>query len=76
MQATLNWHSKTSLRVLATALLSKFGTSANLLSEIFRIVSQKALDNGGESAQAPMGDRKVIDVSKSPDAETKKNGCC
>ena len=45
-------------------------------SEIFRIVSQKALDNGGDGAQAPIGERKVLDVSKGPETENKKSGCC
>lgn len=44
-------------------------------TEIYRIVSSKALDNG-DSAQAPMGERKVLEISKSADTETKSGKCC
>lgn len=42
--------------------------------EIYRIVSSKALD-GGDSVQNPLGDRKVVEISKTNDQETKQ-GCC
>ncbi|KAI9800429.1 MAG: hypothetical protein M1833_003315 [Piccolia ochrophora] len=44
-------------------------------AEIYRIVSSKALDNG-ESAQNPIGERKVLEISKSADTEQKKSNCC
>ena len=44
-------------------------------TEIYRIVSSKALDNG-ESAQNPIGERKVLEISKSSDPETKSGKCC
>ena len=74
--ATLSWHSRTFLQVLSYVATQIQIQLSDFVLEIFRIVSQKALDNGGESAQAPMGERKVIDVSKDPNPETKKNGCC
>ena len=43
--------------------------------EIYRIVSSKALDNA-DSGQAPMGERKVLEISKSADTETKSGKCC
>jgi len=46
----------------------------NILTEIYRIVSSKALD-GGDSIQNPLGDRKVVEISKSQDPE-QKQGCC
>ncbi|KAL1848091.1 Rab GTPase ypt31 [Paecilomyces lecythidis] len=47
----------------------------NILTEIYRIVSSKALDNG-ESGQNPLGERRqVVEISKSQDPETKQ-GCC
>lgn len=47
----------------------------NLDPEIYRIVSSKALDNG-ESSQNPLGERKVLEISKSTDTETKSGKCC
>lgn len=47
----------------------------NILTEIYRIVSSKALDNG-DSAQNPIGERKVLEISKSSDPETKSGKCC
>ena len=46
-------------------------------TEIYRIVSQKALDNG-EAGQNPIGtgDRKVLEISKSADTEQKSGKCC
>ncbi|KAE8152422.1 ras family-domain-containing protein [Aspergillus avenaceus] len=47
----------------------------NILTEIYRIVSSKALDSG-DSGQAGLGDRRpVVDISTSQDPETKQ-GCC
>ncbi|KAH0553340.1 Ras- protein Rab-11B, partial [Trichoglossum hirsutum] len=43
----------------------------NILTEIYRIVSSKALDNG-ESTQNPIGERKVLEISKSADTDTKQ----
>lgn len=42
--------------------------------EIYRIVSSKALDSG-ESGQNAIGDRAVVEISKTQDTETKQ-GCC
>ncbi|KAK3169954.1 hypothetical protein OEA41_009339 [Lepraria neglecta] len=49
----------------------------NILTEIYRIVSQKALDNG-DAGQNPIGtgDRKVLEISKSADTEQKSGKCC
>ncbi|KAH1272304.1 Ras- protein Rab-11A [Aspergillus fumigatus] len=46
----------------------------NILTEIYRIVSSKALDNG-DSGQAPLSSGRTIEVSKAPDTESKQ-GCC
>lgn len=43
--------------------------------EIYRIVSSKALDQGEGSQNVLGGERKVLEISKSADAEAKK-GCC
>ena len=49
---------------------------ANLaLIEIYRIVSSKVMDNG-ESGQNPIGERKVIEISKSADTEKPSGKCC
>lgn len=46
-----------------------------LTSEIYRIVSSKALDQG-EGGQNPLGERRqVVEISKTQDTETKQ-GCC
>ena len=55
-----------------------FGTATqctNKSTEIYRIVSSKALDQGEGSQNVLGGERKVLEISKSADAETKK-GCC
>lgn len=45
-------------------------------SEIYRIVSSKALDNG-DSSQNPLGgERKVLEISKSTETEGKPSKCC
>ncbi|GAM42995.1 hypothetical protein TCE0_044r17451 [Talaromyces pinophilus] len=47
----------------------------NILTEIYRIVSSKALDQG-EGGQNPLGERRqVVEISKTQDTETKQ-GCC
>ena len=51
------------------------GDNGLISTEIYRIVSSKALDNG-DSGQAPMGERKVLEISKSADTETKSGKCC
>jgi Ras-related protein Rab-11A len=45
-------------------------------SEIYRIVSSKALDQGEGSQNVLGGERKVLEISKSADEGQKKNGCC
>jgi len=47
----------------------------NILTEIYRIVSSKALDQGESGGPVLGNDRKVLEISKSADAEQKK-GCC
>jgi Ras-related protein Rab-11A len=47
----------------------------NILTEIYRIVSSKALDQGDAGQNPITGDRKVLEISKSADTEAKK-GCC
>lgn len=49
-------------------------TAAYQTTEIFRIVSSKALDSG-DSAQNPLSDRKVVEITKTQDPESKQ-GCC
>ncbi len=44
-------------------------------TEIYRIVSSKALDNG-DSSQNPIGERKVLEISKSAETENKGGKCC
>lgn len=46
----------------------------NILTEIYRIVSSKALE--GESGGASVGERRqIIDIEKTQDTEN-KGGCC
>ncbi|EEP79272.1 GTP-binding protein ypt3 [Uncinocarpus reesii 1704] len=47
---------------------------AKQFAKIFRIVSSKALDSG-DSAQNPLSDRKVVEITKTQDPESKQ-GCC
>jgi len=47
----------------------------NILTEIFRIVSEKALDNG-DGSQNPIGERKVLEITKSQEADSKSGKCC
>ncbi|KAL2000607.1 hypothetical protein VTN02DRAFT_2850 [Thermoascus thermophilus] len=47
----------------------------NILTEIYRIVSSKALDSG-DSGQNPLGERRqVVEISQSQDPAAKQ-GCC
>jgi len=48
----------------------------SLSSEIYRIVSQKALDNGGDAAQANLGAGTNISLSKPADDSSKQGGKC
>lgn len=48
----------------------------NILTEIYRIVSSKALDNGDSSQNPLVGERKVLEISKSAETEGKQNKCC
>merc|ERR1712072_1125992 len=48
----------------------------NILTEIYRIVSSKALDQGEGGGAMPTGERKVLEISKSTDDSAKKGGCC
>jgi Ras-related protein Rab-11A len=50
-------------------------TATNTYPEIYRIVSSKALDQGEGGGPVLGNDRKVLEISKSADAEQKK-GCC
>jgi hypothetical protein len=45
-------------------------------TEIYRIVSSKALDQGEGSQNVLGGERKVLEISQSADDGQKKNGCC
>ncbi|EAW08489.1 Rab family GTPase [Aspergillus clavatus NRRL 1] len=47
----------------------------NILTEIYRIVSSKAIIEGGDSGQATLSSGRTIEVSKTPDTESKQ-GCC
>ncbi|KAF4630760.1 hypothetical protein G7Y89_g7378 [Cudoniella acicularis] len=48
----------------------------NILTEIYRIVSSKALDNGGESAQAGLGPGTGISLTEPVDGGAAKGGKC
>jgi len=48
----------------------------HLPTEIYRIVSSKALDQGEGGQNVLGGERKVLEISKSADEGQKKNGCC
>ncbi|KAE9977092.1 Ras- protein Rab-11B [Venturia inaequalis] len=48
----------------------------NILTEIYRIVSSKALDQGEGGGSMPTGERKVLEISKEPNDGSKKGGCC
>lgn len=46
------------------------------LLEIYRIVSSKALDLGDPQQNPLGGERKVLEISKTPDTEAKSGKCC
>jgi len=48
----------------------------NILTEIYRIVSSKVLDQGEGGQNVLGGDRKVLEISKSADTESKQGKCC
>ena len=48
----------------------------NILTEIYRIVSSKALDQGEGNQNVLGNERKVLEISKSADTDAKKGGCC
>jgi len=58
-----------------TAVYLDPGNILTSTPEIYRIVSSKALDQGEGSQNVLGGERKVLEISKSADAEQKK-GCC
>jgi Ras-related protein Rab-11A len=60
---------------LCSHLVNLGCSRADISIEIYRIVSSKALDNG-DGGQNPLGERKVLEISKSQDADTKSNKCC
>ncbi|MCJ1474971.1 hypothetical protein MMC13_003631 [Lambiella insularis] len=47
----------------------------NILTEIYRIVSAKVLDNG-DSSQNPIGERKVLEISKEKGSDSTGGKCC
>lgn len=65
----------TGRRAYSSHIFSRFLEPLMCLSEIYRIVSSKALDNG-DSNQAPIGERKPIELTKTQDTETKSGKCC
>ena len=87
MQAMLSLHFRISLQVnpsgfdslcIATGSLVLWHHRTMLMwlhVEIYRIVSSKALDNS-EATQHPITGGKVLEISKSVDAETKASKCC
>ncbi|KAL0258710.1 Rab GTPase ypt31 [Diplodia seriata] len=48
----------------------------NILTEIYRIVSQKALDQGDSGQNAIGGERRVIEITNSAETEAKQGKCC
>ncbi|KAI1912959.1 Rab GTPase ypt31 [Ophidiomyces ophidiicola] len=46
----------------------------NILTEVYRIVSSRSLDSG-DSTQNPLSDRKVVEITRTQDTESKQ-GCC
>lgn len=50
--------------------------TGTFLPEIYRIVSSKALDNGGDAAQANIGAGTNISLSKPADDGANKGGKC
>jgi len=47
----------------------------NILTEIYRIVSTKALDNG-DSSQGHIGERKPLDMTDQKAGDSKAGKCC
>lgn len=74
-QATSSLPSKTSSLVCGPVSL-RFYIPSNVATEIYRIVSSKALDQGEGGGAMPTGERKVLEISKSTDDSAKKGGCC
>lgn len=76
--AVLSLHALTPPLPLLPSFATPLTSHRSLLTrhtEIYRIVSSKALDQG-DGGQAVLGEgRKVIEISKSADADQKK-GCC
>jgi Ras-related protein Rab-11A len=52
------------------------GIPVTVVTEIYRIVSSKALDQNEGGGSMPTGERKVLEISKSSDEGAKKGGCC
>lgn len=52
------------------------GTVLTTKAEIYRIVSSKVLDQGEGGQNVLGGDRKVLEISKSPDTDSKQGKCC
>ena len=55
---------------------SKRNTVTKDYAEIYRIVSAKTLDNGGDGAQATLGTGTNISLSKPADEGAEKGGKC
>ena len=71
----LNLLSRTSLQVHLTFVPTGI-RDANVATEIYRIVSAKTLDNGGDAAQANLGAGTNISLSKPADEGATKGGKC
>lgn len=48
----------------------------NILTEIYRIVSSKIVHNDGDSGQAPLGERRPLELTKPQDSESGSKGKC
>ena len=75
MPVMLSWLFKTSLQVCQLFTSTKTPLADSTAVEIYRIVSSKALDTG-DSGQNPIGERKVLEISKSAETEQKSGKCC
>jgi hypothetical protein len=58
------------------ASIPRHRTMLKYPTEIYRIVSSKALDQGEGSQNVLGGERKVLELSKSAEEGQKKGGCC
>jgi hypothetical protein len=58
------------------ASFPRHGCMLTAYSEIYRIVSSKALDQGEGSQAVIPGDRTVLKISQSAEEGQKKGGCC